>query len=53
MERIIGFVLVGWVIVMAIGVVIALLPLLAFVAGFLGMVLIFAVLGRWLASVFS
>jgi hypothetical protein len=53
LERFIVFLFFGWLAVMAAGIVIALLPVLAFVAGFVGVLLIFALLGRFVASLFS
>lgn len=52
MDRIVAFVFFAWLIVMTAGVVIALLPALAFVAGFVAFLLIFAFLGRFVASLF-
>lgn len=52
MERIIGFVFFAWLAVMAVGIVITLLPVLAFVASFVGVLLIFALFGHWIASLF-
>jgi hypothetical protein len=52
MERIIGFLIIAWLAVMAVGIIIALRPVIAFVAGFVFVILIFALLGRFIASLF-
>jgi hypothetical protein len=50
MERLIGLLFIGWLAFMAVGVIIALLPVIAFVAGFVAVILIFAFVGRWVSS---
>ena len=52
MDRFVALVLGAWLAMLAAGVIIALLPILAFVAGFIGVLLIFALLGRFVASLF-
>jgi hypothetical protein len=49
MERLIGFIFFIWLAAMAVGLVIALLPALAFIVGFVGVLLILALLGRWVS----
>ncbi len=50
MERIVGFIFLIWLAAMAVGIVSALLPVLAFVAGFVGVILLFALFSRWVSS---
>lgn len=52
MQRLVGLVFVAWLAVMAVGVVIALLPVLVFIAGFVGVLLLFAFMGRLVAGLF-
>lgn len=52
MERVVGFLIVVWLALMAVGVIIALLPLIAFAAGFVGVLLIFFLLSRWVTRWF-
>lgn len=52
MERIVGCLVVIWLVALAVGVIIALLPLITFAAGFVGVILIFALLSRWVTRWF-
>jgi hypothetical protein len=52
MGRIISFIFFAWLAAMAVGVVLALLPVLAFVAGFVAVILICSLVGRLVASFF-
>ncbi|WP_435017975.1 hypothetical protein TA3x_005598 [Tundrisphaera sp. TA3] len=50
MERLIGFLFIAWLAVMAIGIVIALLPVLLVVVGFVGTVALIVFVGRLVGS---
>lgn len=52
MERLVVVVFFAWLAVMAIGLVIAAMPLILFVLGFVAMILFIAFLGRFVASLF-
>ena len=51
-DRIVGFLFLAWLVVMGIGLVIALMPVIAFLAGFGVVLLLFVFLGRLVASLF-
>lgn len=52
MEKIIWFVFMLWAAAMVIGIIIALLPVFAFIAGFLLVIGAFALLGRLVLGLF-
>jgi hypothetical protein len=52
MDRLLGFLVIGWVAVMAIGIVIALLPVIFFIVGFVGMMVLVTFIGRLVGSWF-